>query len=303
MSMTISGFTMVRNATRFYFPIKESILSILPIVDEFVIALGKGDENDKTEEEILSIGSPKIKIIHRIWDESRFLNSAVFRDETNAALKECTGDWCFYIQADEVVHENDLKEIKDVCQKHLYNKEVEGILFNYLHFWGDYNHYLPFHGWYKNEMRIIRNNPEIISYKDAQSFRKKDNSKLKVARSNAHIYHYGWVRPPDRMKSKKKEHDSIHRGKTNTEQIITYQGFDYGPLGRIPLFKGTHPKVMNEKIKEFFWSDKLNYGKTLTNDHDLYKHEKIKYRLISWFERNVFGGKQLFGYKNWKIVK
>ncbi len=302
MSMTISGFTMVRNATRFYFPIKESILSILPIVDEFVIALGKGDENDKTEEEILSIGSPKIKIIHRIWDESRFLNSAVFRDETNAALKECTGDWCFYIQADEVVHENDLKEIKDICQKHLNNKEVEGILFNYFHFWGDYNHYLPFHGWYKNEMRIIRNNPEIISYKDAQSFRKKDNSKLKVARSNAYIYHYGWVRPPNTMKSKKKEHDSIHRGKSNTEQVVTYQEFNYGPIGRIPLFKGTHPKVMNERIKEFFWSDKLNYGKQITKDRDLFKHEKIKYKVITWFERNIFGGKQLFGYSNWKIV-
>ena len=234
MAMTISGFTMVRNATRFYFPIKESILSILPIVDEFIIALGKGDENDKTEEEILSIGSPKIKIIHRIWDEARFLNSAVFRDETNAALKECTGDWCFYIQADEVVHENDLKEIKETCLKHLNNKKVEGILFNYYHFWGDYNHYLPFHGWYRNEMRIIRNNPEIISYKDAQSFRKKDNSKLKVASSKAFIYHYGWVRPPDRMKSKKKEHDSIHRGESNNKQVITYQDFNYGALGRIP---------------------------------------------------------------------
>jgi hypothetical protein len=37
---------MVRNATKYYFPIKESILSILPIVDEFIIALGKGDKGD-----------------------------------------------------------------------------------------------------------------------------------------------------------------------------------------------------------------------------------------------------------------
>lgn len=302
--MIISGFTMVRNATRFYFPIKESILSILPLVDEFVVALGKGDVDDKTEEEILSIGSPKIKIIHRVWDETRFLNGAIFCDETNAALSYCKGDWCFYLQADEVVHENDLQIIKDVCQKHLNNKEVEGILFNYYHFWGDYNHYLPFHGWYKNEIRVIRNNFDIVSYKDAQSFRKKDNSKLKVVSTVAHIYHYGWVRPPDRMKSKKEESDSIHSGKLYDGKIIsTYQEFNYGPLGRIPLFKGTHPNVMLQKINKFYWGNKLNYGKKLIHDHDFSKHEKIKYRLLSWFENNLFGGKQLFGYSNWNHIK
>jgi len=34
---------MVKNASKFYFPIKESIQSILPIVDEFIVALGDCD--------------------------------------------------------------------------------------------------------------------------------------------------------------------------------------------------------------------------------------------------------------------
>lgn len=295
---------MVRNATRFYFPVKESIQSILPIVDEFIIALGKGDADDKTEEEILSIGSSKIKIIHRIWDEERFKDSAVFRDETNEALSHCKGDWCFYLQADEVVNENDLLNIKESCNRFLTDKNIDGLLFSYFHFWGDYQHYLPLHGWYKNEIRIIKNHRKIVSVKDAQSFRFADNTKLKVAEINAHIYHYGWVRPPDKMKSKKKEHDSIHHGKEKGEFLnpVNY-GFDYGPLGRIPLFRGTHPAVMNKKLLDFYWADQLNYSKTFPEGYQFTKHDKLKSRFVSWVEKNIFNGKQLFGYKNWKKIK
>ena len=102
--MKISGFTMVRNATKYYFPVRESIESILPIVDEFIVALGKGDSGDTTREAIESIGSPKIRIIDRVWREEDFAESRIFAIETNFALSQCTGDWCFYLQADEVIH-------------------------------------------------------------------------------------------------------------------------------------------------------------------------------------------------------
>lgn len=301
--MTISGFTMVRNATRFYFPIKESILSILPIVDEFVVALGKGSDDDKTEEEILSINSPKIKIIHRVWDEKRFADGAIFKDETNAALAECKGDWCFYLQADEIIHENDLPKIQEYCAKYLNNKKVEGILFKYYHFWGDYNHHLPYHGWCRNEIRVIKNNCNIVSFKDAISFRKTDDSKLNVVPIDAHIYHYGWARPPQSMNSKKKEQDLIHSGKsTKGNSNVIDTGFDYGPLGRLPVFKGTHPNVMLNRVNELFWKDKLNYSKIFPQNYVYNKHEKTKYKIISWIENNLFGGKQLVGFKNWRTV-
>ena len=304
--MKISGFTMVRNATRFYFPIKESIQSILPIVDEFIVALGDGDSDDTTEQEINSIGSSKIKIIHRKWDEKRFLDGAIFRDETNEALKHCSGDWCIYLQADEVIHENDLQTIKDSCHKYQNKKDIHGLLFAYYHFWGDYKHYLPLYGWYKNEIRIIRNGIGIQSFKDAQSFRFTDNTKLNVAKIDAHIYHYGWVRPPDKMKSKKKEQDTIHQGKStkdNVEQKENIQRFDYGPLERIPVFKGSHPAVMNKKITDFFWADQLNYSSVFPKNYEPFKHEKLKSRLITWMEQKLFKGKQLFGYTNWNVIK
>ena len=154
--MTISGFTMVRNADKFYFPIKESIMSILPIVDEFVIALGAGDETDRTEALIRSINSEKIKIIPRVWDEKAMVDAKIYADETNFALENCSGDWCFYLQADECVHEEDHEKIKLACAQNLDLENVDALLFNYRHFWGDYDHYLPYHGWYRQEIRLFK---------------------------------------------------------------------------------------------------------------------------------------------------
>lgn len=296
--MKISGFTIVRNAEKFYFPIKQSIESILPLVDEFIITLG--DSDDETEKIINSIQSDKIKIYPRVWDLSPDNKGHVYSDETNFALSKCTGDWCFYIQADEVVHEKDLPIIKQACQTYLNNDEVEGLLFNYYHFWGDYDHYLPYHGWYKHEIRIVKNTGHVKSIGDAQSFRNDDNSKLKVKQIEAHIYHYGWVRPPELMKSKKKEQDISHYNstdKTGGPQHIDW--FNYGDMNKIPVFKHSHPKVMESLMSELSWKDKLFFGNCPQLERPLMKHEKFKYKALTWFENNVLNGKTLFANENY----
>ena len=150
--------------------------------------------------------------------------------QTDIAKNECSGDWVFYVQADEVVHEQDLPAIKARCEEFKDDPEVEGLLFKYNHFWGDYNHYHTIHGWYKNEIRIVKNDPDIHSWESAQSFRRIPNfdginyrvqegtHKLKVASVDAYIYHYGWVRPPELMQKKKKSLDTIHKGVETAEE-------------------------------------------------------------------------------------
>jgi hypothetical protein len=303
--MKISAFTMVRNADKYYFPIKESILSVLPMVDEFIVALGKGDDSDKTRQLIESIGSEKVKIFDRVWSQKEFIDGKIFASETNFALSQCSGDWCIYLQADELIHEKDLNKISQYCSDLLLNKDVDGFLFNYHHFFGDYDHYLPVHGWYKNEIRIIRNYSGIYSYKDAQSFRKNDNEQLNVLHIEPYIYHYGWVRPPHLMQSKRKEQDSMHHGrdKATKEYESRPAEFDYGSLRRIPVFKGSHPKVMYDFRSKLNWKNKLSYsGKSMLN-RDKMKHEKLKYQLITFLENLFNGGKDIIGYSNWNKVK
>ncbi len=311
--MTISGYTFVRNATKLAYPLKESILSILELVDEYVIAYIKGDEDDNTLEVIRSIKTDKIRIIEANWEPEKFKQNTLYAYLSDVAKKECKGDWLFYLQVDEVVHEKYLNTIKDACKHYLNNSNVEGLLFNYRHFWGDYNHCFTHHGWYPREIRIIKNLPEIHSWRDAQSFRfysqfepsttfyqsKEVARKLKVVHIRAEIYHYGWVRPPYTMSTKQDRMVETWEGQKAESVIID---FDYGPLNWVPLFTGTHPKVMAEAVSKIFWKDDLQYNGRPNRNRRLYKHEKLKYRVKSWIELNLLGGKEIGGFKNYKIV-
>lgn len=313
--MKISGFSFVRNGVKLYYPVVESIRSILPICDEFIVAVGEGDPDDTTREEIAAIDSPKVKIIDTEWDELYWKGGAINALQTDIALNECSGDWCFYLQADEVVHEKYLPVIRNRCEELFSDTEVEGLLFGYTHFWGDYNHHQISHGWYPNEIRIVRNLPEIHSWESAQSFRyfyeyehpqqEANTRKLKVANVAAEIYHYGWVRPPHLMQRKNKALDSVHWGRERAESHYekAAQSFDYGPLGNIPEFTGTHPEVMQERISEFDWGDRLNYGKSRQNSAPKHKHEKLKYRILTAIERILGLEEPLFGFKNYILLK
>lgn len=309
---------MVKNATKLYYPIREAILSILPIVDEFVIALGDCDPDDKTRETIESIQSEKIKIIDTVWDLKTFPNGTENAHQTDIAKSHCSGDWLFYLQADEVIHEKYLPVIKEYAERFLSDEQVEGFLFNYIHFWGDYQHHQNSHGWYKKEIRIIRNHPDIHSWESAQSFRRIPNFdgqhyrqqegtyKLKVVQLPAYVYHYGWVRPPILMQNKKKALDTIHKGASKVADL--YKGeqnyFEYGPLGRYAKFNGTHPKVMQDFIKAFDWQDQLNYSiKERHPNRKQQKHDKPKYRLLTWIEQNLLGGRTIGGFKNYILLK
>lgn len=316
--MKISGFSMAKNAGKLYYPVKEAVMSILPVVDEFVFALGDCDPDDTTRQQLESIKDDKVKIIDTVWDIQKYPRGMEHAHQTDIAKDSCKGDWLFYVQADEVVHEKYLPIIKNRCEELLNDDEVEGLLFKYKHFWGDYDHFHKSHGWYKNEIRIIKNHPDIHSWESAQSFRripnfdglsyrtKEGSHKLKVANIDAYIYHYGWVRPPKLMKAKSKALNINHKGKEIVEaqekelekKAIT---FDYGPLNKLSRFKETHPKVMESKMKEFNWEDQLQYKgkkKTHTIKH---KHEKTKYKLITFFEQLI--GKPLFEFKNYILLK
>ncbi|MEM7162529.1 MAG: hypothetical protein AAF487_08840 [Bacteroidota bacterium] len=313
----ISGFSMVKNASKLYYPIKAAIESILPICDEFILALGDCDKDDTTREEVLSIDSEKIKIIDTVWDLKKYPNGTENAHQTDIAREACSGDWLFYVQADEVVHEKYLASIVEKCNRYLNNLNVEGLLFKYKHFWGDYHHFQNSHGWYPHEIRVIRNHPDIHSWESAQSFRRIPNFdyqnyrqqegtyKLNVVMADAYIYHYGWVRPPGLMQNKRKALDTIHKGKEKVKNMYAAESdrFDYGPLKFAAKFEGTHPKVMKEWIDKFDWGDELYEKGSIPKNRDPFKHEKLKYRLMTFLEQKILGGKHLAEFENYKLIK
>ena len=314
-SMTISGFTLANDKVdALYYPFIQSIQSILPIVDEFVVALD--DKVGEVRKKLLALNSDKLRIIETSWDTEKFGDGTILAQQTDIAKEHCTGDWLFYIQSDEVFHEKYLPIIKKRCEELLHDKEVEGLLFRYRHFYGDYNHYLQSHGIYPKEIRVIRNKPDIHSWGDAQSFRripnfdklnyrqKEGTYKLKVATVNAYMYHYGWTRPPKYMQNKRKNLHTVFKGEKKVAKIFenTEDVFDYGALGKLQTHKETHPQVLQKKIAEFHWADQLNYGIKHTLNRPLHKHEKLKNRFLTKIENKLLGGDQIFGYSNWKLL-
>ena len=258
--MRISGFSFARNAVTLDYPLREALLSALPVVDELVVALAPGDPDDDTRGLVESIDDPRIRIVDAVWDESR--RHLAYSDLTNVALDACEGDWCLYLQADEVLHEDDHPLIRARCAELLDERRVEGMVFDYLHFFGDYVHVQRGQGWYRSEIRLVRNGIGVRSVRDAQSFRRGapgDEARLTVARSHARIFHYGWVRHPDRMRAKV---DAFwaHRGTADPD--VRAEGepedtFDYGPLGRLTEWRGRHPAVMTGRMRAMDWGHLL----------------------------------------------
>lgn len=253
--MKVSGFTIIRNAIKYDFPIIEAITSILPICDEFVVAVGKS--KDATLELIQSINSPKIKIVETVWDESLREGGKVLAVETEKAFHAISpdADWAFYIQGDEVLHEKYLPEVKAAMEQYKDDKRVEGLIFGYINFYGSYSYIADSRKWSKNDIRIVRPDRSIRSYKDAVSFRKDNGEKLKVKKAgNAIMYHYGWVKPPDAQLEKRKNFEKLwHGDETVNKMFDNKTEFDYSQIDSLSHFIGTHPEVMKERINRVNW--------------------------------------------------
>ena len=291
--MKICGFTFVRNALKYDYPVVESIKSALPLVDEFLVSVG--NSSDETLALIQSIDSPKIRIIESTWDDSLKEGGRVLAEETNKALAQIPGifDWALYLQADEVLHEKDHENIIAAARKYNDDKKVEGFLFRYIHFYGTYDYTGDSRRWYKNEIRLIRNNGNILSYRDAQGFRTRDNKKLAVKRIDANVYHYGWVRHPHTQLEKIVDFSGLWNGKEYSPPVLKDSDqFDFlKDADSLSFFTGDHPAVMKKRIAEKNWKADFDTRK---------KRFSFKDKLLYRIEKMT--GRRLFDYRNYRII-
>ncbi len=290
--MKVCGFTFIRNAVKYDYPVEEAIKSILPICDSFVVAVGNSE--DSTLDLIKQINPTKIRIIETVWDDSLREGGRVLAEETNKAFQsiEKDFDWCFYIQGDEVVHEKYLPEIKSAMETHLKNDKVDGLLFKYLHFYGSYDYVGESFRWYRNEIRIIRNNKSIYSFRDAQGFRKDNNQMLKVKKIAASVYHYGWVKDPRAMQKKQEDFNKLwHNDEWIEKNVVKSDEFDYTDIDVLKKFEETHPAVMHDRINRVNWKFDYDLSCNRMKSKDKLKHFLEKFGIS-------FGQ-----YKNYKLIK
>ncbi len=291
--MKVSGFTFLRNGQKLGYPFVASIRSLLPLVDEFVIALGPCD--DDTETMVRAIGDPRIRIIPTQWNErirpDYSVKGFVYGQQKSIALFNCTGDWAFYLEADEVVHENDVPKIRAAMEKHLGDERVEALAFDYLHFYGNKNTIARSPGWYRSEVRIIRNtipawSSEALFFNVVGGHKKSRYSR--AAHSGATIFHYGWVRSEAQMNLKSEAVLKYWQNRAAT--AIAYGNIDPEVL---QPFNGTHPQVVQA------WLPEANGIFRSNPDYQPSSREK-KHRWMMKLER-MFGFR--FNRKHYRLLR
>ena len=246
----VSGFSIVRNGILYGYPLAESLRSLAPLVDELVVAVGRGE--DGTLELVRSLDLPGLRVIETVWDESLRVGGRVLAQQTNLALSHCRFPWAFYLQADEVVHEGDHRRIRAALARWGDDDGVDALRFRFLHFEGTYAYvnYVR----YRKQCRLVRNDGRVQSIGDAAGFGRVDGRPLRVRRSGAKIYHYGWARAPEELKRKT----------LALEKLYHDDAYAVARAGRVPpeyladvdiafRYRGSHPAVMAERIGGATW--------------------------------------------------
>lgn len=300
--MTISGFSYIRNGFSYQYPFLEAIQSILPLCHEFVVAVG--DSTDGTREAIEALGDARIRIVDTVWDEAMRQNGKIFALQANTALRECTGDWLFHIQADEIIHERDLPTIRQAILDVDADPRVEGLLFDFLNFYGSYDYLNNTRKQHKKEIRVFRNGLNAYAYRDSQGFRRyqsyetylagEKGAKLRVRYVPVPVHHYSYVRPPEAMYKKWAYFSTFYGAKPDetSEPTAAPKQLNYYNIFRVKRFEGTHPAVMRDWIANGnydFDPAKLSYKPSLKEKIIYAIEDRLKHRFGEW--------------KNYKLLK
>jgi hypothetical protein len=250
--MKISGFTFIRNGNDLGYPFVPSIRSLLPLCDEVIVNVPRS--TDDTLAAVRAIGDPRIRVIETEWEESPRAGGQALSHHTNLALRECAGDWCVYIQGDEVLHEAFIPAMRAAMQSALPDSQVQGLLVDYTHFYGSFWTYTYSFGWYYKEVRVVRRAANIRSVGDAQGFRTADGQKLRVKASGGKYFHYGFALEPTSMSRRKRNLHGLYHKPEAQAPAAARPPIAYDDDQKVKPFTGTHPAVMQAVVAAAHWT-------------------------------------------------
>lgn len=248
---TLSGITFIRNGIERGYPFIEAIATLAALCDEVVVAVG--NSTDGTREAIVAAGFSNVRILDTVWDDTNRTGGTELARQTNIALRNARGQWCLYLQGDEIIHEDDYWLLLDEIARADRDCHVEALLFRWLHFYGSYDYIGIGRQWYRREIRAFRNTGLVTSWGDAQGFRTRDERgrirKLRARQTDVRIFHYGWVRHPRAHFAKQRALDSLfHDDAWIAANVPTAEDFPHHCY-ELARYEGTHPAVMHDRIE------------------------------------------------------
>ena len=273
---TLSVCTFCSDPITQEFPFKEVVLSALPIADEIVIIngdnilvddylmaeeLGEDKLYEKSETDKIIIDtfyqygkgdyySPDLKIYYNKWESRMRRNMMVL--QKSLAISHCTCDYILALDGDEVLHEKDYDKIKQAMEL-----GHDAYTFKVLHFYRDYQHYKVARSgdqWYERRPYLFKNNLGIFDgYRHIKDGICQYTSDLttwdykpvmdSAKHTSIEIFHYSFVRSEKSMLEKQ---NAIEKRHHPDWEDLTEWNWD---MSNTKKFEETHPKVMNERIK------------------------------------------------------
>ncbi|MFH1807728.1 MAG: glycosyltransferase family 2 protein [Pseudomonadota bacterium] len=259
--MSVWGFTFVRNGVRLGYPFEASLCSLLGLCERVVVNVGLSD--DDTLARVRALDDGRLQIFESRWDDSLRQGGQVLAQQTDLALARCAADWCIYLQADEVLHEDDVPDLRAAMARADARPEIDGLLFRYVHFYGSFHSVGQSRRWYRHEIRAFKGGRGVRSWKDAQGFRRGPEQgppaprKLQVLDAGARVFHYGWVRPPEQMLAKTRAFERLYRTDDEVQSLLVPRASDeayvYEADEKVRRFEGSHPRVMHDWIAARDW--------------------------------------------------
>jgi len=288
----VCGFSFGRNLTRLAYPVEAAVRSVLPVCDRFVFAVGKSDDDTRQRVERIDTAEMNrgrggaIDIVETEWPDVQ-VDGTVLSIEANkamAAAERIAAEaaqgrpaWGFYIQADEVIHEDDLPIVEAAISHWAEHEPTKALLFWYHHFVLDYETTDPW--MYHKASRVVRLDggsrifgdacgpgfkdppPDVLKFNDGYFDKRllgkhvrwaKDPAKKIRGGKPARVFHYGWVKTRDQLDAKFEMVDKLWWGTLPPEEKAKRKHSKFGRfIDRYPILKkfhGRHPKYMTDRI-------------------------------------------------------
>lgn len=260
--MPLYGFSFLRNAIKFDYPFRESLQSLAAATDAQLLALGRSEDGTENAIAALQKDLPRLQVLPTVWDDALKTGGLILSQQTNVALNALRAEsqkesnaWGLYLQADELIHERDIPQIRQDFS----DAEAQGcdvVVFRYIHFWHSFDRIAINKKWYSEEIRGVRLHSETESWGDAQSFRRWRRRFY----SDVPIYHYGHVKDPNAYQQKIQYFVELHHDQDANAKRRSLAK-EARPQEAIP-YRGSHPQWIRSKVpvqkktqQLLFWTD------------------------------------------------
>lgn len=194
--------------------------------------------------------------------------------------------------------------IEKFIDRYIDDDRIEGLLLNELTFWGDYKTQIKVYPWkYSKRAWIIKPHFFVLSRGDASGFTvhpkyKEKGRKIRVVDTSARIFHYSFVKSEKHLLMKQRDYSKFWGKDCSSEEIKESGLYFYKVLPQqfVTTYSGSHPKVMEERIK----NHKLNIDLSSPNWRTKLTYKEIRRILQTKLIENKIN---IWSNRNFKVIK